>query len=172
MLAYLSLIFHAGPVKRWVASVSTDCHYDPTSPFLCFIHHACVSCPNQAFVLWNDRSWLCVLLVTKTTPAFTAEACRRQESIFRCRAFLSIALIILPSCLITNPYLLCAPEPTPKEAEVPRRFSLATSLSASSTTRTKGTWMPMFPFNTHTAFLKRGTHRLFREIRQTFFFFL
>ncbi|KAK3533977.1 hypothetical protein QTP70_034991 [Hemibagrus guttatus] len=29
-------------------------------------------------------------------------------------------------------------EPTPKEAEVPRRFSLASSLSASSTTRTKG----------------------------------
>ncbi|KAM9461722.1 guanine nucleotide exchange factor DBS isoform 1-T1 [Clarias gariepinus] len=29
-------------------------------------------------------------------------------------------------------------EPTPKEAEVPRRFSLASSLSASTTTRTKG----------------------------------
>lgn len=140
------------------------------------LHSSCMcQLPNQAFVLWNDWSWLCVLLVTKTTPAFTAEACRRQESIFRCRAWfewlvLFIALIILPSCLITNSYLLCAPEPTPKEAEVPRRFSLATSLSASSTTRTKGTWMPMFSFNTQTAFLKSGTHRLFREIQQTFFF--
>lgn len=164
MLAYLSSIFHAGPVNTGLPecprSVIIISHFLFSASFIihshCRIKHlaaevihylkqtlgrwinltlyvASAKCKKHLPLQLSPVQHRNQYLDTKHTVVFIISSFSTQNACLLCRS------IFLPSHLITNPNLHCAPESTPKEAEVPRRFSLASSLSASSTTRTKGT---------------------------------